>query len=230
MGNVRPNQQRAKTAMILIWIVLGLEVVSFISAYFQLDLLQYAKDGGYISMDTANANDAREQIIAIIYLIAYIASGVTFIMWFRRAYYNLHQKYDLLSQTEGWAAGCWFVPIVSLYRPFQIMKEMHTVTRELLVGKEISLTKDLRTSYLGWWWALWIISGVLGQIVFRFSWHAENISDVTLSTIAGMIGNILGVPLALITIKIIKDYSDVEPLLSEIVDEEKSLTPTAIIE
>jgi hypothetical protein len=96
------------------------------------------------------------------------------------------------------------------------------------VGKEINMTKELTTAYLGWWWALWIISGVLGQIVFRFSWHAENLADVTLSTIAGMIGNILGIPLALITIKIIKDYSDVEPLLSEIVDEAEPTVPEVL--
>jgi hypothetical protein len=43
-----------------------------------------------------------------------------------------------------------------------------------------------------------------------------------------MIGNILGIPLALITIKIIKDYSEVEPLLSEVVDEAEPIMPEVL--
>jgi hypothetical protein len=37
--------------------------------------------------------------------------------------------------------------------------------------------------------------------------------------------NVIGIPLALITIKIIKDYAKVEPLLFKIDDEEKTITP-----
>ena len=34
----------------------------------------------------------------------------------------------------------------------------------------------------------------------------------------------MGIPLALITVKVIKDYSDIEPLLNEINDEEEITT------
>ena len=135
MENLKPNGQRAKNAITLIWIVLVLEIVLLISGYFQYDLLQTAANGSEISIETATANDTREQIIGIIFLIAYIISAVTFIQWFRRAYYNLHLKVNHLSRTEGWAAGSWFVPIVSLYRPYHIMKELYQETRELLVKK-----------------------------------------------------------------------------------------------
>ncbi len=89
---LRPNEQRAKNAIVLIWIILALEIASLISGYFQYDLLNTVANGGEISTETANANDSREQIVGIIYMIAYIISGIMFIQWFRRAYYNLHQK------------------------------------------------------------------------------------------------------------------------------------------
>jgi hypothetical protein len=53
--------------------------------------------------------------------------------------------------------------------------------------------------------------------VFRYTLKAESIDELTTSTIASMIGNLLGIPLALMAIKVIKDYSTVEPLLSEII-------------
>src|SRR5690554_1359559 len=115
MKELRPNETRAKTAMILIWIVLGLDVISAISSYFQAKLLRIAAMGEFISQEMANANDVRESIIGIVYLIVYVISGVTFIMWFRRAYYNLHQRDSNLSYGEAWAAGSWFIPILNLF-------------------------------------------------------------------------------------------------------------------
>jgi len=222
MENLKPNGQRAKNAITLIWIVLALEIVSLISGYFQYDLLQTAANGGEISTETATANDTREQIIGIIYLIAFVISAVTFIQWFRRAYYNLHLRVNHLSQTEGWAAGSWFVPIVNLYRPYQIMKELYQETKELLTKKGLSINENFTTGSLGWWWTLWIINNIIGQFEFRYSMKAESIDELTISTVASMVGNVVGIPLALITVKVIKDYSNVELLLREIKDEEET--------
>jgi hypothetical protein len=222
MENLKSNGQRAKNAITLIWIVLVFEIISLISGYFQYDLLQTVANGGEVSTETASANDTREQIIGIFYLIAYIISGITFIQWFRRAYFNLHLKVNHLSQTEGWAAGSWFVPFINLYRPYQIMVELYKETKELFIKKGLSFNQNYTTSSLGWWWTLWIINGIIGQFVFRYSMKAESIDELTISTVAGMIGNIVGIPLALITIKVIKDHSDVESLLNEINDDEET--------
>ncbi len=213
--DLRPNEKRAKAILLLIWIMLGLEVVSLISEGLQYNLLQKVSNGGEITIAAANANDLRVQIIGIIYMIAYIISGIAFIMWFRRAYFNLHQKVLALSFSEGWAAGSWFVPIINLYRPFQIMKELYLETHKILLNKGLIKKESLSIKPLGLWWTFWIISGILGQFIFRYSMKAETIDELTISTVASIISNIIGIPLALITIKIIKDYSKVEPLLRE---------------
>ena len=222
MENLKPNERRAKNAITLIWIVLGLEIVSFISGYFQYDLLQTAANGGEISIETANANDTREQIIGIISLTAFVISSLTFIQWFRRAYCNLHLRVNHLSHTEVWAARSWFVPIVNLYRPYQIMKELYQETKELLIKKGLGLNENFTTGFLGWWWTFWIINNAIGQFIFRYSMKAESIDELIISTVASMIGNVVGIPLALITVKVIKDYANVEPLLIEIKDEEET--------
>ena len=103
MEKLKPNEQRAKNAIMFIWIVLILEIANFISSYLQYDLLQTVANGGYVSPEAAEANDNREQMIGTFCLISYIISAVTFIKWFRRAYYNLHQKVDSLLYAEGWA-------------------------------------------------------------------------------------------------------------------------------
>ncbi|MDR2384617.1 MAG: DUF4328 domain-containing protein [Tannerella sp.] len=206
----------------MVYIVLALEIISLVSSYLQYDLLQTVANGGYLSESEAEANDSREQIIGIIYLVAYVISCITFIMWFRRAYYNLHQRISTLSYSEGWAAGCWFVPIVNLYLPYQIMKELYVETKELLSQKGLAEKVGYTTAYLEWWWILWIIDGVLEYVVFRFSPKIDELDLDGWLFITGIsiVSGITGIILALITIKVIKDYSNVEPVLFEIEENE----------
>lgn len=212
---LKSNEQRAKIAIYLVLSVLIVEVISLISDFMQYELLQNSANGTSLSMDEANANDTRQQIIGIVYLILYLISAITFIQWFRRAYFNLHTRVNNLTYEEGWAAGAWFVPIVNLFRPFQIMKEMYNETCRILGTDNTNIAKPLTTNALGIWWTLWIISGVLGQVVFRLSRHAETVDDFINLTVLSIISSIITVPLALVTIKVIKDYAAVEPFLGE---------------
>ena len=211
--DLKSNEERSKILISFIWIVLILEIISLISSGLQYNLLQTVSNGGRITNEAANANDLREQIIGILYLVAYIISGITFIMWFRRAYFNLHQRVENLSFTEGWAAGSWFVPFVNLYQPFQIMKELYEETKKYINNKDESLQIDLSTRFLGVWWTFWILNGILGQIVFRLSRHADTLPKLLTVTILSIISGFLGVILGIVTLRIIKDYSKIEGLL-----------------
>ena len=172
-------------------------------------------------MEEANANDMREQIIAIVTIVAFIISTVTFIMWFRRAYFNLHQRINNLSYSEGWAAGSWFVPILNLFRPYQIMKELYERTKSFLQSNGITLNKDLNVTLVGIWWAVWVINNVLGQIVFRSTRSADSISDFLNVTTLGIVSDLVGVILAILVIRVIKDYSENEDLLTRVGDGSK---------
>jgi hypothetical protein len=219
---LKDNTQRAKTAILFIWIVMAAEIIAIISSYLQYDLLQTIANGGIVSDSEASANDAREQFIGIIQTIVYIISGITFIMWFRRAYYNLQQKVSNLKYSEGWAAGSWFVPVICLYRPYQIMKEIYVETRAFFREKGLPEQSHYSTNYLGWWWTLWIITTFIAQFIFRAALKGPDTIDglITL-TFAQMLASILEIPLAVITVKVIKDYAKVEPLFSQIIDGEK---------
>ena len=213
---LKPNHQQSKNLIILIWIVLILDVVSFISSYYQYTLLQAIANGHNFPIETLTANDTRERYIALAYLAAFIISAITFAEWFRRAYYNLHQKVSHLSHNEAWAAGSWVVPIINVYRPYQIMKELYRETKEYLTHHGIEINQSLSTKYLGYWWALWITNGVIGNGLFRISIKAKTLDEITSLTIGYMISYIIGIALAFITLKVIRDYAKIEPLLNEI--------------
>jgi len=219
MEMLRPNQQRAKIAVIFLFIVMALDIISVISDYLEYNLLSTVVNGGFISEEQASSNDLRQMVIGVLYLIAFLTSGILFICWFRRAYYNLHLKAQYLSYSEGWAAGAWFVPILCWFRPYQIMQEMFTETDKILMQKVEGYRPKTNKTLLIVWWVLWIISSFLGNFVLKYSFKADTVEEMAKSTIAGLILSALGVPLGLLVIKIVKDYSSMESLLIELKDE-----------
>ena len=208
--NLRENNERAKWAMTLIWVVLGVELIALLSSYMQLDLLNAYANGEYVEDSAADANDLREQLIGIVYLALYITSAVTFIRWFRRAYYNLHTIESNLSYPESAAASTWFIPFLNLFRPFQIMRELYNRTNEIIKDKT---DINLQQNSIGIWWFLWVVSGVFGQIIFRVSRDAETIDELTTMTQLSMVDSAITIPLAILAVKVIKDYNKAEKVL-----------------
>ncbi len=219
---LKPNHQRAKTAQLLIAMVGVVYIMMLISSYWQYGLLQDMKSGTLYSQEVLETNDLREQFLAIVFLMLYITSAVTFILWFRRAYFNLHQKINHLTHTEGWAAGSWFVPFINLYRPYQIMAELYNETAELLAKRGFKRKVKLDTTFVGIWWFLWLVSNLLANIVFRMSNSATDIDQFLNLTALDMGSDVLGIILALITIKVIKTYANAESFLIQLKDEEET--------
>jgi len=220
MKTLKPNEQRSKNAIMLIWIVLTVEIIACISNYFQVDLLQSVLNGEFISDSNADSNDTRQQLIAILFLIVYITSAVTFIQWFRRAYFNLHTLVKGLSNSEGWAAGAWFVPIVSLFKPYQIMSEMSEKTKNLISKNDLTSEPFETTSNtIGVWWALFIINNIAGQISYRLP--TDTVEEMILSTNVDIYSILIQIPLAIFTVKVIKEHSKLEALLISLPMEEE---------
>ena len=173
---LKSNKLRARNSIILLAIIFILSVVSIIS-----DLMQYALLNSEIgfTVEEGEQNDLRQQIIAIFMVVAYVLSYTFFIMWFRRAYFNLHQKVNNLEFSEGWAAGAWFVPILNYIRPYQIIKELYVETENYLVKNKSNYTKTLNLSFIGIWWASWIIVSIFDRISYRLTANSETIEELS---------------------------------------------------
>lgn len=212
MQQLKPNETRARTAIIMLWIVLAAEILSFISGLLQYNMLNEMSSDGF-SYNDAELNDMRELFFAILYLLAFIISAVTFIQWFRRAWYNLHLKVKYLEYSEGWAAGGWFVPVMSFFVPYRIMSDLYKKTAQLLNQHGQPGATVLNTTLPGWWWAFWIINNFMGQVMLQTSSNSESVSDLITGTILSLAGNIIGIIAAVLAIRVIKTYASVEPLL-----------------
>ncbi|NMH27953.1 DUF4328 domain-containing protein [Flavobacterium silvaticum] len=210
---IRPNTERARIAIIMVWIVLTVQMASLVSAYFQYRLLINLQDSNYVSPDELSMNDLRERLIAVVFLILYLVSGITFIRWFRRAYFNLGQRVTVLEYSDGWAAGSWFVPVLNFFRPFQMMREMYQETIDIFLNNKQLKEVKLSTAFLGWWWFFWILNTILSQVANRTALSANTVEEFIFSTKADMISDIFMIPLSILAVKVISDYSEAEELL-----------------
>ena len=223
MEKLRFNEQRGKIAVLVVWIMLSVDVLMGLSNYFQYRMILGWENGEMYSMEAAQANDSRQIWIAVLMVIIFVVHFVTFIMWFRRAYFNLHLRVRNLEHSEGWAAGSWFVPFVNLYMPYQIMRELYLETYALLGGKKGQYPENYTTAYVGWWWFLVIVTSIASRIDSFYARGAEEIPELITSSLISAISSLLEIPAALLTVKVIGDYMKTERLLLEQESEEEAL-------
>lgn len=212
---MRPNSQRAKTAEIFIWIVTGFSLISVMSNLLQYNLLVDIQSGNPVSQQEATSNDSRQMIIALTSVAIFIVSSVMFIQWFRRAYYNQEIKFGNMSTTNGWASGAWFVPIYSLFKPVQMMRELYH-NAEGVVGapdKKIS-----RSAIITWWWALWIFLSLGSNVITRIELNTTSLDGLINLTVCNIVIDILYIPLAFFAVKTIRNYNEMELILIQTED------------
>lgn len=215
---MHPINPKARHAILLIWVVLALDLVSFASSFLQYDLLRAIAGGERVAPAVAAANDTRQSIVGILHFIAFAASAVFFLRWFNAAYHVLLQKVSTLSRSEGWAIGSWFVLFLNLALPYQMMREMHTHARDSLLAGGNSEGAALKTQILGWWWALWLVSNIFGQISVQYALDARTLDQLITGTAISMAASLIAIPLALVTIRMIKNYARIEPRVEEFPD------------
>ena len=86
-------------------------------------------------------------LLVLCYLSMLVAS-LFFVIWFYREYTNLHRVVPYAQYKKSWAIWSWFVPLLHLWRPYKIMKELYSE------GVKESEKKE---NELAVWWTLWII-------------------------------------------------------------------------
>ncbi|MFV0420478.1 MAG: DUF4328 domain-containing protein [Dysgonomonas sp.] len=215
---LRPNEQRAKAAIDLIWIVMSINIIILILSVAEVFFLMQDANGQEVSQTAVDICNTLLGIADWFIFIAFVLSAITFIRWFRRAYYNLHTIAGKTEYSAGWAAGSWFIPFVNLYIPYSIMKELYEKTDQYLaVHDNIGYSADrLRTDYVGWWWALCIICTIIGNITLKITFNTQLGDDVMFGKIVNIVYLLLFIVLSFVTVIVIRDYADVESQLFEI--------------
>jgi len=186
-----------------LYIQIVVATISILSGYMEYDLLSDYQNGVYTSQELAvadgEASDSRQQIIGIIYLINFIISGFLILKWIHRANFNSHQLgAENMEFTASWSIGYFFIPIMTLFKPYQAMKEIWQTSHNPKEWNMIEVSKLLPA-----WWTIWLINNFLGQIIFRTAGDAEGIEPLMRLNLITQASNVLDIFLAILTFLLI---------------------------
>jgi hypothetical protein len=189
----------------IVTILLALNVVFALgtigSSMMQLELLGRMDVGDY-TLAELEANDARQMLLGVASVGVFLVTSIAFLVWFRRAYGNLEAFGCSTAHGKGWAIGAWFVPILSLFRPFQMTRELWTKSDPDADPEEVVVASG--PPLLGAWWAAWIVANVLGQASARVGASAETPGELELSTFVDLAYDattLVSAPLAILVVR-----------------------------
>jgi hypothetical protein len=156
-------------------------IVTLVTAAFEaahLSLLDGLAAGDYPDSPAVLDSEARIAVAYLVLLVAWVVAGVLFVAWTFRAYKNVQALGARdMRFGNGWAIGGWFVPILSLWRPKQVIDDVwRSADPDLPPTAPAYLWIDgpiprLLTA----WWVVWVGATVLG-------WASARVGMGTLST------------------------------------------------
>ena len=217
---IKDNSQRSKLAIYFVTGSIFFEVVNLVMAIAGVVVMDDISSGMY-DANFVESFTTFEQIIGIVYLGMRVGTCIVFIHWFRRAYYNVHEfALTPLKYSEGWAAGAWFVPIMHLFRPVQIMREIWLETISYLRLRSPLLPRNNIQTLITLWWISWISAGIIANFTTRMS-QSESI-DVINGYYYAQIGiRGLFVVAGVFLIIIIKEFAELEQEVLKVKDLEQ---------
>ena len=167
----------------------------------QFGLLSRAAAGATIGDDEAMTNDLIVAGAAILYLVLFLMTLVTWWRWQLRAAHNLRAWGSNYEFTPGWTVGWYFVPFANLVKPFQAMKEIYGASdpRAATAGYRAATAA---AGIVVAWWSLWLLGNFLGHVAWRMP--DETIHDLRNSTIFSIVEAGLDIPLCLVAAAMIR--------------------------
>ena len=151
---------------------------------------------GQLTPDQLANDDPIQGVVGMLQAGLDFVTGIVFLKWVYRAYRNIQGfGAEGLRFSPGWAVGYYFVPILNLVRPVQVMSEIWRVSQD----PQNWLQR--RGSWLiGTWWALFLLCSIATHASLELA------SDQwLLAAISAIAGDFFSVPLSIVVLRLITD-------------------------
>lgn len=224
-NNYKNSSSLTKWVRYMLYAQVLVAIISIFSNYLEYQLLSDYQDGVYTSQELAiadgEASDQRQQIVAIVNMLVFIVSGFLILRWIHRANYNARQLgAKEMEFTPGWSIGYYFIPVLTLWKPYQAMKEIWQASHN---PNDWAFEKI--SPVVGLWWFIWIITNMVGQAVFRMSTDAVELQELMNLNLITQASDALAIPLALVTLVIVNSIYQAQVSAYESANKASNPTP-----
>jgi uncharacterized protein DUF4328 len=194
----------ARWAICLLCACLALEAATIAAGFSDRSLLAQLAAGTASAPDETTATAARDRAIVLVKLLAFAGTGVLFLTWLYRAYGNLALVGSKRSRfSRGWAVVYWFIPLVNLVRPYQVMKDLWLRSDSL--NDRDGYDRLPAPAFLAGWWGMCLTWGVLGRLVPLMARDARTPLELINATDMGMLVNAVGVIAGMLAIRVVRE-------------------------
>ncbi len=154
-------------------LVIIMDVVAVFSGIAEVRLITRVINGEFVTLEELESNDDRQALVGALQLAVLVVTAILFLVWIYRSHRNLTALgASGLKYSPKWAVGGWFIPIMNLWRPYQVTAEIAKASGPESSDPEGQAWQTASVSpLLKFWWALWIIGGVIGSILLRFAFQ-----------------------------------------------------------
>jgi hypothetical protein len=163
----RPLRQLGNAVTGLLCLIILVDLVALWADTVQLGLVTDVRDGERVSLEDLTASDDRVATIGLLQGGSYIACGIAFLIWYGRAFRNLER---LGARDLHWGRRAvivyWFVPIVNLFLPKQVINDIWRASDPDLPAVNREWERNRVPVLFHVWWVLWLVSGVVINIAF----------------------------------------------------------------
>jgi hypothetical protein len=173
---------------VLLVLSLLLDFIATVSGMMELALLRSLQNETFTGdfAAAATSNDNRQQAIGVAQFALFVVTDIVFLTWIHRVNRNARALgAEGMRFTPGWSVGWFFVPIMNLWRPFQVMREIWQASAQPGNWRAVQAPP-----LLGWWWAMFLGRQILGQIGHRLSDSIRSVDDAVLASVITTLSDI----------------------------------------
>lgn len=188
--------------VVVLWLYLDMaaQILGGLAAWIHLADVRGLDPGA--PADTLLDSDLPVGAIWLVYLVVALTSGFLILKWIYRISRNAHASTDGLSIRPPWAVGWFFVPVASLWKPFQGMREAWQVGVDRANWRIVPVPNLLR-----WWWGLYLVTNYLGWTSARLSFGAETLAQTQIGDWLDLLTLPLSLALDLVFLRIIRQMA-----------------------
>lgn len=204
--------KRTNWTVRLLYLQAAFSVIAVISGTLEHGVLRDIQDGNFAAeaemMQAAEASDARQRIVGILQLLLYVGSGIWILRWIYVACSNARSlAAGPMEFSPGWSVGWYFIPFLSLWKPYQAMKEIWRVSANP-GNPDIGADSGL----LPLWWTLYLVASLSGNAALRLSLRAEGVGQLLATNVMTQISDVVDIPLAIVFMVMVRRIHDNQEL------------------
>jgi hypothetical protein len=181
----------------LLWISVAIACIALVDDVVEFVQVQV----GQLTPDQVATNDPIQGILGLLQSGLGIVTGITFLKWIYRAYKNIQGfGAEGLRFSPGWAVGYYFIPILSLIRPVQVMSEIWRASDD-----PRNWPRRPGSWVIVSWWTLFLIYTGVTQVSLEIAIQASTNDQWTLAAVLAIAGDLFSIPLSIAALRLVTE-------------------------